>query len=513
MRLRQLFGEIPRLNPGDLPDLQIEGVSSDSRRLARGHLFVAIRGTQQDGHAYLGDAARAGAGALVGELPDPGHGLPYVQVPDSRLAYALLAAAWYRHPTRELVLIGITGTDGKTTTANLLHAILHHAGHRVGLISTVNALIGAETVDTGLHVTTPDPLDLQGYMRKMVDRGLTHCVLEATSHGFAQHRVAGCEFDVGVVTNITHEHLDFHGTYDAYREAKGRLFSGLGRGGRKPAGPEPAAILNRDDASFEYLSQITSVRQISYGTAPGADVRAEQVVVGAEGVSFVARWAGKEQPLQSGLVGAYNVANILASFSAAVEALGVAPQAAAQAVAEFSGVPGRMERIELGQPFRVIVDFAHTPNALREALRAARIMTKGQLIAAFGSAGLRDRAKRRMMAEISIELADRTLLTAEDPRTEPLEAILEEMAAGAAARGGVEGESFWRVPDRGQAIRLALQIAQPGDVVIVCGKGHEQSMCFGEVEHPWDDRVAVRAALAEHLGVEGPAMPFLPTSV
>jgi len=513
MRLRQLFGEIPRLNPGDLPDLQIEGVSSDSRRLARGHLFVAIRGTQQDGHAYLGDAARAGAGALVGELPDPGHGLPYVQVPDSRLAYALLAAAWYRHPTRELVLIGITGTDGKTTTANLLHAILHHAGHRVGLISTVNALIGAETVDTGLHVTTPDPLDLQGYMRKMVDRGLTHCVLEATSHGFAQHRVAGCEFDVGVVTNITHEHLDFHGTYDAYREAKGRLFSGLGRGGRKPAGPEPAAILNRDDASFEYLSQITSVRQISYGTAPGADVRAEQMVVGAEGVSFVARWAGKEQPLQSGLVGAYNVANILASFSAAVEALGVAPQAAAQAVAEFSGVPGRMERIELGQPFRVIVDFAHTPNALREALRAARIMTKGQLIAAFGSAGLRDRAKRRMMAEISIELADRTLLTAEDPRTEPLEAILEEMAAGAAARGGVEGESFWRVPDRGQAIRLALQIAQPGDVVIVCGKGHEQSMCFGEVEHPWDDRVAVRAALAEHQGVEGPAMPSLPTSV
>jgi len=513
MRLRQLIGEIPRLNPGDLPDLQIEGVSSDSRRLARGHLFVAIRGTQQDGHAYLGDAARAGAGALVGELPDPGHGLPYVQVPDSRLAYALLAAAWHRHPTRQLVLIGVTGTDGKTTTANLLHAILHHAGHRVGLISTVNALIGAESVDTGLHVTTPDPLDLQGYMRKMVDRGLTHCVLEATSHGFAQHRVAGCEFDVGVITNITHEHLDFHGTYEAYREAKSRLFSGLGRGGRKPAGPEPAAILNRDDASFEYLSQITSVRQISYGTAPGADVRAEQVVVGAEGVSFVARWAGKEQPLQSGLVGAYNVANILASFSAAVEALGVAPQAAAQAVAEFSGVPGRMERIELGQPFRVIVDFAHTPNALREALRAARIMTKGQLIAAFGSAGLRDRAKRRMMAGISIELADRTLLTAEDPRTEPLEAILEEMAAGAAARGGVEGESFWRVPDRGQAIRLALQIAQPGDVVIVCGKGHEQSMCFGELEHPWDDRVAVRAALAEHQGVEGPAMPSLPTSV
>ena len=513
MRLRQLIGEIPRLNPGDLPDLQIEGVTSDSRRVARGQLFVAIRGTQQDGHRYLGQAAEAGAAALVGELPDPGHDLPYVQVPDSRLAYALLAAAWYRHPTRELVLIGITGTDGKTTTANLLHAILHHAGHRVGLISTVNALIGAETVDTGLHVTTPDPLDLQSYMRKMVGRGLTHCVLEATSHGFAQHRVAGCEFDVGVITNITHEHLDFHGTYEAYREAKSRLFSGLGRGGRKPAGPEPAAILNRDDDSFEYLSQITSVRQISYGKTRSADVRAEQVDPGPQGVSFVARKGRAEQPLRSGLVGEYNVGNILAAFTAAVVALGVAPQAAAQAVAEFGGVPGRTEAIRMGQPFQVMVDFAHTPNALREVLQAARGVTDGQLIAVFGSAGLRDRAKRRMMAGISIELADRTLLTAEDPRTEPLEAILEDMAEGAKAGGGVEGENFWRVPDRGQAIRQAVQMARPGDLVMVCGKGHEQSMCFGEVEHPWDDRVGVRAALAEYLGVEGPAMPPLPTSV
>ena len=513
MRLRQLIGEIPRLNPGDLPDLQIEGVTSDSRRVARGHLFVAIRGAQQDGHRYLGEAAEAGAAALVGELPDPGLGLTYVQMPDSRLAYALLAAAWHRHPTRELVLIGITGTDGKTTTANLLHAILHRAGHRVGLISTVNALIGTEAVDTGLHVTTPDPLNLQAYLRKMVDRGQTHCVLEATSHGFAQHRVAGCDFDVGVITNITHEHLDFHGTYEAYREAKGRLFSGLGRGGRKPAGPEPAAILNRDDDSFQYLSQITSVRQISYGTTRGADVRAEQVAPEPRGLSLVARKGRAEQPLRSGLVGEYNVANILAAFSAAVVALGVAPEAAAQAVAEFGGVPGRMEAIRMGQPFQVMVDFAHTPNALRWVLRAARGVTDGQLIAVFGSAGLRDRAKRRMMAGISIELADRTLLTAEDPRTEPLEAILQDMAAGAQAGGGVEGETFWRVPDRGQAIRRALQMARPGDVVMVCGKGHEQSMCFGEVEHPWDDRVAVRAALAEHLGVEGPPMPTLPTGV
>jgi UDP-N-acetylmuramoyl-L-alanyl-D-glutamate--2,6-diaminopimelate ligase len=347
----------------------------------------------------------------------------------------------------------------------------------------------------------------------MIHRGLTHCVLEATSHGFAQHRVAGCEFDVGIITNITHEHLDLHGTPEAYREAKSRLFTGLARAERKPHGPAPAAILNRDDDSFAYLRQITTVGQLSYGMDPQADFHAGRLTVGEGGISFRVRWRGGEQPLQSRLLGEYNVANILAAFAAAVGPLGVEPQAAAQAIAEFAGVPGRMEAVDLGQPFRVLVDFAHTPNALAQALHAARILTRGRVIAIFGSAGLRDRAKRRLMAEAAIELADRTVLTAEDPRTEPLEAILEEMAAGARARGGEEGQTFWRVPDRGQAIRLALEMARPGDVVMLCGKGHEQSMCFGEIEHPWDDRVAVRAALAEHLGVAGPAMPALPTSV
>jgi UDP-N-acetylmuramoyl-L-alanyl-D-glutamate--2,6-diaminopimelate ligase len=204
---------------------------------------------------------------------------------------------------------------------------------------------------------------------------------------------------------------------------------------------------------------------------------------------------------------------MLAAFAAAVGALGVEPKIAARAIADFHGVPGRMETIDLGQPFRVIVDFAHTPNALGQALRAARSLTRGRVIAVFGSAGLRDRTKRRLMAGTAVELADRTVLTAEDPRTEPLEAILEEMAAGARASGGEEGRTFWRVLDRGRAIRLALEMAQPGEVVMICGKGHEQSMCFGEVEHPWDDRVAVRAALAERLGVAGPPMPALPTSV
>lgn len=513
MQLQQLFDRIPLRQPHALPELEVAGISADSRRVQSGWLFVAIRGTQQDGHQYLAEAARAGAAVLVGEHVDPGLEAVYVQVPDSRLAYALLASAWHGHPTRRLILIGITGTDGKTTTANLLHAILHQAGHPVGLISTVNALLGTETVDTGLHVTTPDPLELQGYLRKMVDRGLTHCVLEATSHGLAQHRVAGCDFDVGIITNITHEHLDFHGSFQAYQEAKGRLFAGLARLERKPHGPAPAAVLNRDDDSYDYLRRITAVDQLSYGLAPEADFRAGQIAVDEQGISFQVRWRGEELPLQSRLVGEYNVANMLAAFAAAVGALGVEPKIAARAIADFHGVPGRMETIDLGQPFRVIVDFAHTPNALGQALRAARSLTRGRVIAVFGSAGLRDRTKRRLMAGTAVELADRTVLTAEDPRTEPLEAILEEMAAGARASGGEEGRTFWRVLDRGRAIRLALEMAQPGEVVMICGKGHEQSMCFGEVEHPWDDRVAVRAALAERLGVAGPPMPALPTSV
>jgi UDP-N-acetylmuramoyl-L-alanyl-D-glutamate--2,6-diaminopimelate ligase len=220
---------------------------------------------------------------------------------------------------------------------------------------------------------------------------------------------------------------------------------------------------------------------------------------------------GRELGVRSPLLGAYNASNVLAALAAAVDGLGVDLRMAVEAVANFAGVPGRMESMDLGQPFQALVDFAHTPNALRKALLAARTLTAGRVIAVFGSAGLRDRAKRRMMAETSVELADLTILTAEDPRTEALDGILAEMAAGAAAKGGEEGATFWRIPDRGEALKFAIRQARPHDLVIACGKGHEQSMCFGETEHPWDDRVAMRAALAELLGIEGPPMPWLPT--
>jgi UDP-N-acetylmuramoyl-L-alanyl-D-glutamate--2,6-diaminopimelate ligase len=512
-RLSDLLPHIPDLISSPDADPAITSITLDSRQVEPGTLFVAIKGLNRDGHAYIRDAIARGAAAVMGTETVGGLDVPYIRVGEARPALAHLAAAFHDFPARDLTVIGVTGTDGKTTTSNYIYRILQAAGKRVGMISTVNAVIGDRVLDTGFHVTTPEAPDVQRYLAQMVAAGLTHVVLEATSHGLAQDRVAACDFDVGVVTNITHEHLDYHGSYEAYRAAKGRLFTSLAESTFKPSQNLPAAVLNRDDQSYEYLQGLIHppVRQISYGTDPEAGLSASEIRGSSSGLRFVATGPDFEMEMSTALLGGYNVYNALAALSATVMGLGVEPDAARRGVAALDGIPGRMESIDLGQDFLAIVDFAHTPNALRRALEAVRPMTSGRVIAVFGSAGLRDREKRRLMAEVSAQLADLTVLTAEDPRTESLDAILAEMAAGAESQGGVEGKTFWRVPDRGGAIRFALDLAQPGDVVVACGKGHEQSMCFGTKEYPWDDRTAMRAALADYLGVEGPEMPFLPT--
>jgi UDP-N-acetylmuramoyl-L-alanyl-D-glutamate--2,6-diaminopimelate ligase len=342
----------------------------------------------------------------------------------------------------------------------------------------------------------------------MVAAGLTHVVLETTSHGLEQKRVDACEYDIAVVTNITHEHLNDHGgSLARYRAAKARLFTLLAETGPKQQGNPRLSVLNRDDWSYAYLQDFIPADQVSYGLTPQADIRAENVRFDPAGIRFTAAADDFRVEISTHLVGNFNVSNALAALSAAVRGLGVDPATAARGIAALPGIPGRMERIDLGQDFTAIVDFAHTPNALLNALQTARPLTEGRVIVVFGSAGLRDKEKRRMMAEVAAEWADLTILTAEDPRTESLDAILSEMAAGAASKGGVEGETFWRIPDRGEAIRFAVNLARPGDLVMACGKGHEQSMCFGETEYPWDDRTAMRAALAERLGLKGYAMP------
>ncbi|NQU29584.1 MAG: UDP-N-acetylmuramoyl-L-alanyl-D-glutamate--2,6-diaminopimelate ligase [Anaerolineae bacterium] len=527
MTLSSLFSDFPRkIISGQPTDIAIREIASDSRKVQPGDLFVAMAGEYFDGHQYISQAIEQGAVAVVGEQDISNLPVPYVQVANARQAIAHLAAAFYDHPGRKLTMIGVTGTDGKTTTSNILYQILLEAGQKAGMISTVNAVIGDRILDTGFHVTTPDALDTQRYLLKMVETGLTHVILETTSHGWAQYRVDACEFDIGIVTNITHEHLDYHGSYEAYRAAKGRLFESLKDTVDKPHGNPRLAILNRDDSSYEFLTRLAPGPQACYSVDRSADARAVDINYLPDGIEFTivgnhvlggvpAVENGDENifrvATKTNLVGSYNVSNCLAAFSGAVFGLGIDPETAARGIAALDGIPGRMERIDLGQNFTAIVDFAHTPNALKVAIKSAREMTQGRVIVLFGSAGLRDKEKRRLMAEISAVLADLTILTAEDPRTESLDDILSEMAAGAESRDGVEGESFWRIADRGEAILFALKLANPDDLVLICGKGHEQSMCFGEIEYPWDDRVATRAALAKFLGVEGPELPYLPT--
>ena len=531
--LQHIFTELPPpFCMANIPDIPITGISIDSRAVKPGHLFVAMKGGTIDGHDYIQNAIDNGAVAIVGQVANLPYA-PYIRLENPRQALTWLAAAFYNWPGRRLTVIGVTGTDGKTTTTNLIHKILLAANIRAGMISTVNAVIGGEVLDTGFHVTTPDAQDVQRYLAQMVEAGLTHVVLETTSHGWAQHRVDACEFDIGVVTNITHEHINEHGNYENYRAAKARLFSSLEWTLPKPQGNPRLGVINRDDPkSFDFLNDfirriasLVKVNKLNYGLGEGADVRAVDIEYSPSGINFIASSEDFAVPVSSKLVGAYNVSNCLAALTATVYGLGIKPEIAAHGIASLEGIPGRMERIDMGQNFTSIVDFAHTPNALKVTLEAARAMlpllpialsgavakTKRRVISVFGSAGLRDKEKRRMMAETSAELADLTVLTAEDPRTESLDGILDEMAEGAKSKGEREGETFWRIPDRGEAIKFALRLAGPGDIVLACGKGHEQSMCFGVTEYLWDDRTAMRAALSEYLGVDGPKMPYLPT--
>ncbi len=512
-KLSNLFVDFPFTPPQNLPDVEITGIAIDSRAVKPGYLFVAMRGGFADGHNYIQKAIDNGAAAIIGEVGRVSNPtFPYVALENPRQALTWIAAAFHDFPARKLTVIGVTGTDGKTTTSNIIYKILMAAGIKAGMISTVNAVIGDEVLDTGFHVTTPDAHDVQRYLAQMVNAGLTHVVLETTSHGWSQYRVDACEFDIGVVTNITHEHFDEHGTYENYRAAKARLFSSLEITNPKPQGSPRLGVINRDDEkSFDFLNEFIKVNKLNYGLGANADVRAENIEYSSTGIKFTAVSKDFRVDVSSHLVGAYNVSNCLAALTAAVYGLGIDPQIAARGISALDGIPGRMENIALGQKFTAIVDFAHTPNALKVALEAARKMTGGRVICVFGSAGLRDKAKRRMMAETSAELADLSVLTAEDPRTESLDGILEEMAEGARSKKGVEGQTFWRVRDRGEAIRFALKLARAGDIVISCGKGHEQSMCFGKTEYLWDDRTAMKAALAEFLGIEGEKMPYLPS--
>jgi UDP-N-acetylmuramoyl-L-alanyl-D-glutamate--2,6-diaminopimelate ligase len=509
MRFSDLFTALPQ--PFEIigsPDAPITAPIVESNLdVEPGGVFAARPGLSTDGHRFIPDAIQRGAAAIVGEHDLRDLPLPYARVANAQEAIGWLAAAYHGFPSRRMIVIGVTGTDGKTTTSTLIHAILREAsGGRAGLISTIAADVGGAAVDTGLHVTTPSAPQTQALLARMAANGLQYAVVEMTSHGLAQGRLNGIDLDLALLTNLTHEHLDYHKTFEAYRAAKGRMFAMLGTSARKP-GIAKTAVINADDASADFFAAFPADRTLCYGLRQPADVRASQIVYRSDMTTFSVHHDGAEFLIQSELVGQFNVSNLLAAVSAA-RALHIPIEFIQRGIRQVRAISGRLERVDAGQSYLALVDFAHTPNALKNALEAGRAMVSagGRVIAVFGCAGLRDLEKRRMMPQAAVRLADVSFFTAEDPRTEPLDEILAVMAAAAVEAGGVEGVHFHRVPDRGLALAKACAIAQPGDVVMALGKGHEQSMAFGTVEYPWDDREALRAA------IRGAPLRTLPTA-
>jgi UDP-N-acetylmuramoyl-L-alanyl-D-glutamate--2,6-diaminopimelate ligase len=471
-----------RLHPADV-DVRVSDVTHDSRSAGPGVLFACRPGAHADGHDFAPAAVAAGSPALLVERPLP---LPIAQleVPSVAAALGRVAARVHGEPSAELLLVGVTGTNGKTTTSVLLEAILAAAGHTPGLIGTVGVRIAGQPL-AGVR-TTPEATDLQRLLRRMVDGGVTAAAMEVSSHGLALGRVAGTRFAAAVFSNLTQDHLDFHADLEDYFAAKASLFT--------PAFTR-VGVVNVDDPYGRRLAERADVEvvRVSVAGADDADVRAEDVRADADGARFTAILRGGAFAVRIALVGGFNVANALAALTAA-EAAGIDPHAAAAGVGQVLGVPGRMERIDAGQPFTVLVDYAHTPDSVEHVLRAARGLTTGQVIVVVGCGGDRDAAKRPLMGRAAATLADLALLTSDNPRSEDPNAILEAMAAGARS----VPDARYRVEvDRRAAIAGALEAAAPGDVVVIAGKGHETTQELASGIVPFDDRVVAAQLLTE----------------
>lgn len=503
----RLRGPVP---PG-AADRLVRGIAYDSRRVGRDGLFVAVPGAHVDGQAFSGAAIAAGATVLVVEhaVPDAGRAVQLV-VDRSQLALPVVAAWWYGDPGLELGVVGVTGTDGKTTTAAMAATALAASGIRAGLVSTAEQWIGALRAETPAHVTTPEAPELQRSLRAMVAAGDAAAVVESTSHGLALERVGEIPYDVAILTNLTHEHLEFHGTFEAYRAAKRSLFERLGSAAGRP--PKPASlpggrtwprggIVNLDDrsaATFAAATRGAGARLLTYGTAADADVRATRIEESAAGLRADVRTPRGSVELALALVGRFNVHNALA-IVALGELLGLDPAPVVRGLAGFRGIRGRMERVDRGQPFTVLVDYAHTPTSLAAALDVAAPLVTGAggLVAVFGSAGERDVAKRALQGRVAGERCRMVIATDEDPRGEDPLTILEQIAAGAEAAGRRRGEDLLLVPDREAAIREAFTRARPGDVVLLAGKGHERGILYADHERPWDERGVAERLLGE----------------
>ena len=496
MQLSDLLAAVPEIQVlSGTPDTPISQLCYDSREAQAGALFIALQGLHRDGHDYAAAAVANGATAALVTRPLtlPEH-VAQVLVPDTWQALGQVAAAFYGDPSRELCVIGVTGTDGKSTTATLIGHILRTCGHPTGVITTVAFHDSRREAPNESRLTTQHASDLQRMLRTIRDQGGTHAVIEASSHGLALHKLDAVHIDAAVLTNLTHEHLDFHKTLEAYRDAKGILFQRVRARAQKPF--PRVSVLNADDEHYPHFAALEPPGLRKFGLGEPADVCAIDVTLGGDQTVFTVVTPEGRAQVRSPLVCRFNVANTLAAL-AVVTGLGVPLDAAAAAVSSFSGVPGRMQVVSAGQPFTVIVDYAHTPNSLRLVLNALRTVTPGRLVAVFGSAGERDVEKRALMGRVAAKHADYFVITSEDPRSEDPDAICRQIEEGALHAGCVFGRDYSLSVDRAQAFRIAFKQARPGDTVLLAGKGHEHSMIWGDEPLPWDEARIAAETLTE----------------
>ena len=491
-RFETLFGSVAGVEFVGRPQVVVSGLAYDSRAVEPGWAFVAVRGERADGHDFIPQAIEKGAVALVveagreAEVSPPAEGAVAV-VPDSRAAMAALARAFYDDPSSRLTAAAVTGTNGKSTTVLAMDAIFRAAGHTSGVIGTLEYRIGDRRIKAP-H-TTPEAIDLQGFLAEMVEAGVTHAAMEVSSHALLLHRVEGCRFAATVFTNLTPEHLDFHATMEEYFAAKRRLFEDPQF---LPAEGERINAVNIDDEAGRIIAESALGRTLTYGLSAEAHCRAEQIELGPEGTSFLAVHPTGRVPVRMKLIGEFNVYNALGALAACI-GLGIPADTACSAIEEMSPVRGRFERVP-SEARNVLVDYAHSPDGLRRALETARRVTSGRVVVVFGCGGDRDRTKRPVMGELAGRLADRCVITSDNPRSERPEAIIGEILAGIPKewRAGCSVE-----PDRAKAIRLAIEEAGSDDLVLIAGKGHEDYQIFADRTVHFDDREVAAEVLGE----------------
>ncbi|AIF52067.1 UDP-N-acetylmuramoyl-L-alanyl-D-glutamate--2,6-diaminopimelate ligase [Pelosinus sp. UFO1] len=491
--LQELIGLLPNAVVHGETKLTIMDLAHDSRKVIAGTLFICLPGVKTDGHDYIMQAFHQGAVAILVEkdVENIPQGLTVIKVADTRAAMMMIAPHFFEYPSRKLRMIGVTGTNGKTTTTYLIKSILNKAGYKVGVIGTIQNSIGDRIVPT--QNTTPDVIDLQKLLAEMVAASIDYVVMEVSSHALALNRIAGCEFDVGIFTNMTRDHLDFHVSFENYLEAKTKLFELLSIKNSYKKGK--TAIINADDKAASFIIEKTMCKTITYGIDNNVDLKAQNTNIKASGAQFDIVGSFGTMSLELKITGFFNVYNVLSAVGAAL-AEGIDIQVIKETLEEFQSVPGRFELVDAGQPFSIIVDYAHTPDGLENILKTAQQIATKRIIVVFGCGGDRDKTKRPIMGELAAKYGDIVIATSDNPRTEDPEIILAEIENG--IKGSLkEGKIYEKISDRRQAIDRALHLAELDDIVIIAGKGHENYQILKDKTISFDDKEVASAIVKE----------------